>query len=161
MTTSNGETTTKIQPAKPRGLGFTDFRTEMDRLWDAVLAPGRSFQLFSRAQALPAMDVFEKDGKLHVHTELPGLTEKDVEITADTDALTISGEKREHSEVKEDNYYRSERTYGKFSRQVALPAGADINAITAKFKAGVLEVEVPIKALPAKTRVEIKPTNGQ
>jgi HSP20 family protein len=162
MTTNNAETKVPVkQPAKPRVLGFPDLREEMDRLWDAVMIPTRPFQWLSRTQTLPAMDVFERDGKLHVHTELPGLTDKDVEITADADTLTVSGEKQEKSEVKEDNYYRAERTYGKFSRQVALPAGADINAITAVFKNGVLEIEVPVKAAPAKTKVEIKPSNGK
>jgi HSP20 family protein len=160
MTTSSGGASTQVQPAKTRALGFSDLREEMDRLWEAVMAPGRPFQLFGRTQPLPAIDVFEKDGALQVRAELPGLTAKDVEITVDADSLTVSGEKKEESEVKEEHYYRSERTYGKFTRRVALPAGADIENVKAGFKDGVLEISIPLKAAPAKKRIEIKPSGA-
>ena len=153
MTTEPSE---KSVAPKPRALGFPDLRDEMDRLWETVMsAPWRPFQHFER-RALPVMDVFEKEGRLHVRAELPGMTDKDIEITVTGDALTISGEKKEEREVKEENYYRSERTYGRFSRQVALPAGADAENATAQFKNGVLEVVVPLRAPAAKKKVDIK-----
>jgi HSP20 family protein len=59
--------------------------------------------------------------------------------------------------VKEDNYYRSERSYGSFRRQVALPAGADANKAEAKFKDGVLELDVPIDQAKSETKkIEVK-----
>jgi HSP20 family protein len=129
----------------------------MDRLWETVMtAPWRPFRYFERARPIPPMDVFEKEGKLHVRAELPGMTEKDVEITVTGDSLTITGEKKEEREVKEENYYRSERSYGKFMRQVALPAGADADNATARFREGVLEVEVPLKGAPGAKKVAIK-----
>jgi HSP20 family protein len=159
--TTDGEPTTNIQPAQPaksRAIGFPDLREEMDRLWEIVMTPTRPFSFFSRTRPIPATDVYEKDGELHVRAELPGLTEKDVEVTAEPECLTISGEKRDQSEVKEENYFRSERTYGSFTRQVALPANADIGNVTAKFKDGVLEVSMPLKPSAEKKRIEITPS---
>jgi len=142
---------------KPRVPGFSDLRDEMDRLWETVMtAPWRPFQGFRQLQLMPAMDVFEKEGQLHVRAELPGLTEKDVQIHVERDALTITGEKKDEREVKEENFYRSERSYGKFSRQVALPAGADAGKASAKFKDGVLEVVIPLKAVEEKKTIPIQ-----
>jgi HSP20 family protein len=106
---------------------------------------------------MPAMDVFEKDGHLHVRAELPGMSDKDVTVEITGDSVTISGEKKDESEVKEHNYYRSERSYGSFRRQVALPKGADTNRAEAKFKDGVLNIDVPIDSAKAGTKkIEIK-----
>jgi HSP20 family protein len=141
-----------------RVVGFPDLREEMDRIWEAMTAaPLRPLQYLAR-QTFPAIDVFEKDGKLQVRAELPGMTEKDLEIEIAGEALTISGEKTQEMEVKEESYYRSERSYGRFSRQVALPPGADPEQTTARFKDGVLEIEVPLKAVEAKKKIEIRPT---
>jgi HSP20 family protein len=144
---------------KLRMGGFPDLREEMDRIWEAMMAARlRPFQYLAR-QSFPAIDVFEKDGKLQVRAELPGMTEKDIEIEVAGDALTISGEKKQETEVKEENYSRSERIYGQFSRQVALPPGADPGQSTALFKDGVLEIEVPLKAAEPRKRIEIRPTD--
>jgi HSP20 family protein len=144
---------------RPRVLGWPDLRDEMDRLWDAVMtAPWRPFQAMRQPQIMPAIDVFEKEGALHVRAELPGMSEKDVEVNVSGDALTISGEKKEEREVKEENYYRSERTYGKFSRRIALPPGADADQAKATFKNGVLEVDVPVRPVAGgEKKIEIAP----
>jgi HSP20 family protein len=161
---TSGET--KEVAAKPRALGFPDLRDEMDRLWDAVMAPGfalrpfrsRFFREQLREPVVPAIDVYEKDGQLHVRAELPGVKQEDVDISVTADSLTISGEKSSESEVKEENYYRSERSYGKFSRTIALPAGADVEQANARFKDGVLEIDVPVKAAPTQKKIAITGT---
>lgn len=149
---ANGQTTAVA--AKP-GL-FTDLRDEMDRLWDATLAnPWRPFRAYSKEPVFPVMDVFEKDGELSIHAELPGLAEKDVEITVDGNVLAITGEKTEASEVNEKDFYRRERSYGRFARRVPLPDGAQKDQITAEFKDGVLKVKVPVQKAEAQ-KVQIK-----
>jgi HSP20 family protein len=106
---------------------------------------------------MPALDVFEEDGKLHINAELPGMQEKDIEIEVTDGTLTISGEKRDEREIKEDNYYRSERSYGSFRRLVALPAGADTDEVDATFKDGVLKIVIPVTATaPSAKRIEVK-----
>jgi HSP20 family protein len=155
---TNQPETPKEVATRPRVLGLSDLRDEMDRLWETLMpSPWRPFRFIGRQQLSPALDVYEKDGKLHVRAELPGISAKDVEVEISNEALTISGEKKEEREVKEENYYRAERSYGKFRRQVALPPGADAAHVEARFRDGVLEVEIPVK--PAETgakKVEVK-----
>jgi HSP20 family protein len=102
------------------------------------------------------MDVYEKGGVIKVHAELPGMQRENVEITIEGDYLTISGEKSETSEVTEKDYHRRERSFGRFSRRIALPAGAQKDKVTAQFKDGVLEVDVPTQETPAR-KIEIRP----
>ena len=91
----------------------------------------------------PAIDVVEKEKEYQIAAELPGLDEKDVEISVADDVLTISGEKKEEKEETADNYYLSERRYGSFQRSFQLPAGVDSDKIAATFHKGVLTVTVP------------------
>jgi len=156
-TTTNVEETPKgVTPTRTRMLRIPDFFDEMDRFWGTVM-PARWRSAFSRSQPTPSLDVFEKEGKLHIEAELPGMQDKDIEIEITDDALTISGEKKEEREVKEDNYYRAERSYGMFRRQVILPAGADTDHAEAKFKDGLLKIEMPVKAAEAaKKKIEVK-----
>jgi HSP20 family protein len=148
--TNENEKPTAVTRSRP--AGFVDLREEIDRLWQTALAnPWRPFRTVLPEPVFPAMDVFEKDGKLQVHAELPGLTDKDIEIAIDGDTMTISGEKTQKHEVDQKEYHRSERSYGRFLRQIALPAGADTDNVTAQFKDGVLEVSVPVtQPKPAK-----------
>jgi HSP20 family protein len=140
-----------------RMVGLPDLREEMDRIWEAMTAARlRPFQYLAR-QSFPAIDVFEKDGRLQVRAELPGMTGEDIEIEVVGQALTINGEKKQENEIKEESYHRSERIYGRFSRQVALPPGADPDQSTARFKDGVLEIEVPLKAAEARKKIHIRP----
>jgi HSP20 family protein len=70
--------------------------------------------------------------------------------------ITISGEKKEEHEVKEDNYYRSERSYGRFSRHIPLPERADVDKAEAKFKDGVLRIDMPIRPEEGRKKIEVK-----
>lgn len=153
---TNGQTTAVT--TKP-GI-FGDLREEMDRLWETALAnPWRPFRTYSKEPVFPAIDVFEKDGELRVQAELPGLSEKDVEITVEGNVLSIAGEKTEETEVNEKDFYRRERSYGRFGRRIGLPDGAQTDQITANFKDGVLKVTVPVQKTQAK-KVEIKAANA-
>jgi HSP20 family protein len=127
----------------------------MDRLWEIAMAAPRQFQGAFRSQ-IPAMDAYEKDGAFHVRAELPGISQDDVEVSIVGNAITISGEKHDQREVKEENYYRSERSYGKFSRQVSLPVTADPDAATARFKDGVLEVDIPLKGGESRKTIPVQ-----
>jgi HSP20 family protein len=137
---------------------MSQLQEEIDRLWESVWG-GRRFptlRIFGRQGWAPALDVFQREKVVVVKAELPGLTEKDIEITVTGDSLTLSGEKREEKEVREEDFYRCERSYGRFSRTVALPAAVVTDKASATFKDGVLEVVLPLKETPTKTRVEVK-----
>jgi HSP20 family protein len=137
-------------------FGLSDMRDEMDRLWEVITGRARAFPQL-RFQQMPAVDVFEKDGALHVRAELPGLTQKDVEIEVDETGLTISGEKKEEKEVKEDKYFRSERSYGRFVRRIPLPKTANADQAEAHFKDGVLEIDLPLVENGTARKIEVQP----
>jgi HSP20 family protein len=104
----------------------------------------------------PAVDLIDHEDELVVRADLPGLEEKDIEVTVQDGNLVIRGERKEETEEKKEDYYFSERTYGVFARTLPLPAGVDADRVKATFKNGVLQVHLP-KAKEAKgKRIEIK-----
>ena len=107
--------------------------------------------------SLPAVDVRETDGAYLMEVELPGLTEKDVEVKLDNNLLTISSKKEEKKEEKKNGYVLRERRAASFSRSFVLPEGVDREKIDAEFKNGVLNLSFP-KAPQAKAKtIEVKP----
>lgn len=95
------------------------------------------------ADVVPTTDVTETDAEIVVTVELPGIDEKDVDVTVSEDRLTIKGEKKAEKEEKEKNYYMMERTYGAFQRSIVLPDEADSDKANATFENGVLTVTIP------------------
>lgn len=145
-----------VRPFRPL-RSFRDLRGEMDRLWEGFPGFPRLRRLAEEA-AWPAVDVFERNGALVIKADVPGMTAKDIEVNLSEDAVTISGERREEKEVKEKDYYRSERSYGRFMRQIPLPAGADRDKAEASFKDGVLEISFPLKEEAKQKKIEVKAT---
>jgi HSP20 family protein len=104
----------------------------------------------------PAVDMLDRKDEVILRADLPGLEQKDIEVTVDQGMLTIRGERKEEKEVKEEDYYYCERWTGSFARSVALPPGVDAEKVRASFKNGVLEVHIP-KAKEAKgKKIEVK-----
>lgn len=91
----------------------------------------------------PAVDVYENDDAIIVKAELPGVDKDQITVDVEGRVLTIKGERKYENEVKEDSYYRRERSYGSFQRAFTLPDGADSDAIKAEYKDGVLKIKVP------------------
>ena len=106
----------------------------------------------------PAIEVFEKEDKFMVKAELPGVNEDDVDVSVVGDTLTIKGERKAESEVKEEDYYCCERSYGSFFRSIALPSSVDAQKIGASYEDGILEVSLPKAAAvkPKKISVSAK-----
>src|SRR4030095_3006522 len=88
----------------------------------------------------PQVDIFERNGKLVVRADLPGMTKDDITVEVTDDAVVMDGESRYEHEEKETGIYRSERSYGRFHREIPLPEGVKTENATATFKNGVLEV---------------------
>jgi len=98
----------------------------------------------------PIIDVFEKEDRFVVKAELPGMKEEDIDVSVVGDTLTIKGERKAETEVKEKDYYCCERSYGSFFRSMTLPSTVDAKKVEASFEDGVLEVNLPKTA-------EVKP----
>lgn len=110
---------------------------------------------FGKGEAFPAVNVSQTEKEIVLDAELPGLEAKDVDVSLENDALVISGEKKFEGEEKKDNYHRIERSYGKFTRAVPLPARVNPKGIKARFEKGVLHVTLQ-KAEPSKPAQKIK-----
>jgi HSP20 family protein len=139
---------------------FDALQGEMDRLWHRPppFWSGALPTLFRRTSGsgiawAPRIDVYEKDNAVIVKAELPGLKKEDVQVELDDGTLVIRGESKAESEVKDENYYRIERSFGSFYRRMALPFEVKPEQIQATMKDGVLEVRIP---KPAETKPEAK-----
>jgi HSP20 family protein len=108
----------------------------------------------------PAVDIYETENELVLKADLPAINEKDLDIRVENNMLTIRGERKFESEVKEENYLRVERTYGSFSRSFGLPNTVNTEAIKAQYKNGVLTVEMPKRAESKPKQVKINVTNN-
>lgn len=102
----------------------------------------------------PAVDLYEEKDDIVVKAELPGMDKDNIEVNLTDHTLTIKGEKKKEEEIKEENYYKSERSYGSFIRTVELPRDVHADKVKASFKNGILEVRLP-KTEEAKAK-EIK-----
>jgi HSP20 family protein len=129
------------------GRGFAGplatFREEMDKLVEGFFG-GSDFHLFGRRSGtfMPQVDVAVTDKEIKVSVELPGLDDKDIEVSLTKETLTIKGEKKEEKEEKGKDYYRSERSFGSFTRTIPLPVEIDAEKAAASFKKGVLTVNL-------------------
>jgi HSP20 family protein len=128
----------------PFGL-MRQFTEEMDRFFTQM--PKTAGETAAWA---PTIEVKEKEGKLLVTAELPGVKNEDVKVHIDGDTLVVEGERRQEKEEKREGYYHSERTYGKFYRSIPMPEGAKADQAAANFNNGVLEVTVPVPEAKAK-----------
>lgn len=100
------------------------------------------------ASWLPEAEFFEKDGRLVVRTDLPGLNKEDIKIEVTNERLVIHGERKREKEEKGERFVRSERSYGSFYRTFALPEGMNPETAKATFKNGVLEVTLAAPPVP-------------
>jgi HSP20 family protein len=127
---------TKYNPYNEARRSFDLFNTLMQ-----TLDPVREESVIS--SFIPNVNTREGEYAYHVELDLPGIKKEDIEITTEDNVLTISGERKMKEEVKEDDYYKVESAYGKFSRSFTLPEKIDVENIHAESKDGVLEVVIP------------------
>jgi HSP20 family protein len=138
-------------------------QTDMNRLFDTFFqgrggnrASGGAMQRW-----VPPMDLTEAGGEYVIRADLPGLTREDIEIEVKDDVLTIAGERKSEHHDNGEGFYRVERSFGRFSRSLDLPAGVDASAVRAEFDNGVLEVRIPKPEEHQPTKVQIGSGNGK
>ena len=104
---------------------------------------------------VPPVDIFERGEDLVIRAELPGVNRDELEIQVEDGTLLLSGERRREEQVEEENAYRLERSYGKFSRSFRLPTTVDTSKISAQYRDGVLEMVLPKleEAKPRKVKI--------
>lgn len=163
MTRSEGQ-----RPLARTGNPLFDLRNEIDTLFDRFFSTSFFGPFGSRlieaeplrqrfGSIMPKVDVSESDREIQIVAELPGLTQKDVDLTLEDEVLTISGETSESREEEEEQYHLTERGYGRFERSFRLPDTVNRERISANFENGLLTVTLPKSEQARQTakRIEI------
>jgi HSP20 family protein len=140
---------------------FTD---EMDRVFEGFGFPAvERFGPFTGGEIFsPEIDMFERDGKLVISADLPGLNKDDIKVDVTENAVILEGERKYEHEENQEGLYRSERGYGHFRRQIPLPDGVKTDTAAANFKNGVLEITIDAPHLSKqRRRIQIQGDPGQ
>lgn len=131
----------------------------MNRIFGDVYARRGDDDVMARGDWMPLVDIYENDRhELLIKAEMPGMKREDIDIKVENNTLTIRGERRRESEVREEQYHRVERSYGSFSRSFSLPSTVDSERVSAEYKDGVLTVLLPTReeAKPRQIAVQVK-----
>jgi HSP20 family protein len=139
---------------------FGLLRHEMDTMFDDFVRGFDIEPLWTRKLGAfsPQVDVTESEKEIKIAAELPGIDEKDIDLSVTKDTLTIKGEKKEEKEDDGKDYYRMERSYGSFYRTIPLPTEVETDKISASYKKGILKIRIPksAKAIEDKKKIAIK-----
>ena len=135
------------------GRALRTLRDEIDTLFDRFVERPIGAVM---GQVRPTLDLSETDTELVVKADLPGLEEKDLDVSISTDMLTIRGEKKQPHEEAGKTYHVAERSSGSFTRSIRLPVAVNADQVRASYKNGVLEIVMPKKEQAQTKRIEIR-----
>ncbi|MBR1605645.1 MAG: Hsp20/alpha crystallin family protein [Alphaproteobacteria bacterium] len=136
---------------EPRTNDVWGLQSDINRLFDAFMSPFERTEVKNTLS--PRLDIAELKDKYEIKAELPGMDEKDINLSVEDGLLTISGEKKAETEEKDKGYYLKECSYGSFSRSVRLPDNIADDKISAQFRKGVLFIDMPkTKEIQSKAR---------
>lgn len=162
MATKAKETEKGLIPWRPFSL-TTPWEDEFDRMFGSFLGtrlwPSRNARRWFPIGldiSAPVVDLYDDKDQVVVKAELPGMTKDEIEIDISDHQLTLKGEKKKEEEIKEENYYRSERSYGSFTRVLDLPAEVQNDKVHASYKNGVLEIRLPKTEEAKKKEIKVK-----
>ncbi|GAB6033922.1 Hsp20/alpha crystallin family protein [Galenea microaerophila] len=120
--------------------------------WQPALASDTNVTSF-----VPAVNTREDDKNYYIEIDLPGVKKEDINVELNDNKLTVSGERKHKEEVKKEDYYLVESTFGKFQRTFTLPENVDAEHIEAKEENGVVEIVIPkVNEPDVSKRIEIK-----
>jgi HSP20 family protein len=134
--------------------GLTRWERDFEKMFDDFFrfrSPSR------RGSALAVdTDVYEEGDDIVVKAELPGMSKEDLSISIQDHLLTLKGEKKTEDEIKQQDYYRLERSYGAFTRVVELPQQVQVDKCKASLVNGVLEIRLPKTEEAKKKQIAVK-----
>lgn len=113
-------------------------------LFDDFFSPLFNERRYGQSTTHPvlAVDIFERDGKIVIEAEIPGVEKEDIHVDVKGKLVTLGGERKDNKEVKDEDSYRRERRYGKFERTFNLPYEVNEDLIEAVYKNGLLTLEI-------------------
>ena len=119
------------------------FNNRADRIFNDFFYPSRGMQMSKDSGWNPRVDIYEDEEAIVLKAELPGVEKDNIVVDVEGRVLTLKGERSSDNEVKEESYYRRERTFGSFERRFNLPDNVDPEKITADYKDGILKLGIP------------------
>jgi HSP20 family protein len=125
----------KLVRWEPFGREFSSLANRLNQAFD--------FERESFSNWCPPVDIYEDRDEVVLKAELPGMKKEDIDVRVENNVLTLNGQRKQEKEAKEDGYFRSERSYGTFSRSFTLPTTVDVKKISASYKDGILTVQLP------------------
>lgn len=136
---------------------MTDLQREVDTVFSDFFGRTPFRMAATEAMWSPVVDIHEAKDSILLQVELPGVKQEDIQVSIEDDTLTLKGERKRETEVKEDQYHRVERSYGRFERSILLPSVVDSGRVKATYRDGVLEIQLPKKeeAKPKEIKVEV------
>jgi HSP20 family protein len=138
---------------------LSGIQDKMNQLFEDTFSRTRGRdEALAKGMWTPAVDIYETEDSVVVKAELPGLEKDQIGVEIKDGILSLRGERKFEKEVKEENYHRIERSFGSFHRSFSLPTSVEQDRISARFKDGVLEVQLPKKAQakPKQIKVDVK-----
>jgi HSP20 family protein len=137
---------------------FPNLQNRMNRFYsDMRTRPAWAEEEMTQGSWIPPLDIYETGDAIVLKAELPGITKEDIQLEVKDNTLTLRGEKKFEKDVKEESYYRVERSYGMFQRSFTLPSTVQQDKVKAKFRDGVLEISLPKaeEAKPKQIKVDV------
>ncbi len=132
---------------------FKELRTLEDRIDDLLSS---SFSKNVLADFTPSINTREGDYAYHIDVDLPGVKKEDITVKVENNVLTLKGTRKTKEEIKKEDYYKMESSFGSFTRSFTVPENIDAENIHAENKDGVLEITLPKKTLTTETAKQIE-----
>ena len=125
---------------------FSTLQDRMNRIFRQAFSPERPDEALTTSNFAPPVDVYEDEHHISLKIEVPGIDEKDINVSIENNTLTVRGERRFEKDEKEENFHRVERMYGSFTRSFTLPNTVDPEQVSAHYEKGVLKIGLAKKA---------------
>ena len=125
---------------------FSTLQDRVNRIFRESFSPERPDEALTTSNFAPPVDVYEDEHNITLKIEVPGIDEKDINVSIENNTLTVRGERRFEKDEKEENFHRVERMYGSFTRSFTLPNTVDAEQVSAHYEKGVLKIRLAKKA---------------
>jgi HSP20 family protein len=125
---------------------FSTLQDRMNRIFRESFNPESPEEALTTANFAPPVDVYEDEHNITLKIEVPGIDEKDINVSIENNTLTVRGERRFEKDEKEENFHRVERMYGSFTRSFTMPNTVDPEEVSAHYEKGVLKIRLAKKA---------------
>ena len=139
---------------------FSALQDRMNRTLRESYSPEGPEEALTTSNFAPPVDVYEDEHGITLKIEVPGIDEKEIDVSVENNTLTVRGQRRFEKDEKEENFQRVERMYGSFTRSFTLPNTVDLEQVTAHYDKGMLKVRLAkrAEAKPKQIKVNIEKT---